>query len=393
MNAAVSRLGRSIPLALLVVLLFAIVGSPVSAQEEPPEVADPWEWVEPTDWPAPPPASASGYILMDVGTGQVLASRAPDDPKLVASTVKLLTVLTALQDLALDDVVLVGSEANPGEDGAASSVDPGEQWRVADLLDAIMVRSGNDAARALAGAASDGDLTAFAQRMEETAAELGLDDVTITEPTGLDDANFLSPRALATLGRIALADPRIRASAGQATHVNPDIGTLPSRNCLLGTCPDLVGGYDGVTGLKTGYTEASGWCLVASAERDGRELIAVVLGAREDEARFTEAAALLDYGFAATATEFGSFEARVGGNWHTLAPGGHVWHPDTAPVLEPTQTAEGFRIEALVGSEVLGRADVAMPPAAEPETVGGAVADALYGAMRRGHVTGAWPQP
>ena len=373
-------------------LLLVIGAHPLAAQgstSASSTVAPPprtFDWVEdpPGDWPAPPPATAQSFVLLDADTGQVLAERAADEPRLVASTVQLLTVITALQELDPDDEVVVGPEADPGEGGAGASVDPGETWTVADLLDAIIVRSGNDAARALAGAVTDGDLDAFTDRMEATAERLGLEDVVLTEPTGLADANRLSARALGTIARVALADPRIVEAASQDTVDLPDLPVLGNRNLL-------VGSYDGATGLKTGHTSAAGWCLVASAERDGAELIAVVLGAREDADRFSEAAALLDHGFQdLQATPQPAVQARTAGTWHTLIPEGRAWSPPGARVRTVLSgSADVHEVTVRTGQGLLGRRRVERPRG-QDDGLGAVLADAMYRGMAAAHVADTW---
>lgn len=378
--------------AVAVATSFVPSGQPPAAAQ--PAVGAPTlvDWVPdpPASWPAPPPASARAFLLVDAATGQVLAARDADQPLLVASTVKLLTVLTALQHLDLGDTVAVGPEADPGDGGAGASVDPGESWTVADLLDAVMVRSGNDAARALAGAVTNGDLDAFTDLMVATAADLGAEDVVLTEPTGLDDGNELSARALGTIARAALADPRIRASASQDTVALPDIGEVPNRNLLIGD-------YPGATGLKTGHTTAAGWCLVASAQRDGRELVAVVLGAHEDPDRFAEARALLDHGFEELQpTDLPALQARVPGGWETVVADGHVW---TAPgaaadvALRPDGD-DGVRVQLAAdgaGAPVeLGSRTATLPGPGSGDSVGAALAGALYRTMREVHLADGW---
>ncbi len=389
-----TRTLRTAALVAVVAVIVALVPAgqrPAAAQPAvgAPTLVD-WAPDPPASWPTPPPASARAFLLVDAATGQVLAARDADQPLLVASTVKMLTMLTALQHLDLDDTVAVGPEADPGDGGAGASVDPGESWTVADLLDAVMVRSGNDAARALAGAVTNGDLDAFTDLMAATAADLGLEDVVLTEPTGLDDGNQLSARALGTIARAALADPRIRASAGQDTVVLPDIGEVANRNLLIGE-------YPGATGLKTGHTTAAGWCLVASAERDGRELVAVVLGARDDPDRFAEARALLDHGFEQLrATDLPALEARVPGGWEPLVGDGHVW---TAPgasaevALRPDGD-DGVRVQLTVdgaGAPVeLGSRTATLPGSGSGDSVGAALAGALYRTMREVHLADGW---
>lgn len=394
-----ARRGAAGPLRTAVLVAVVAVAAVLAPVGHHPGAAQPaigaptlvdWMPDPPPSWPAPPPASARAFLLVDATTGQVLAGRDADQPLLVASTVKLLTMLTALQHLDLDDTVAVGPEADPGDGGAGASVDPGESWTVRDLLDAVMVRSGNDAARALAGAVTNGDLDAFTDLMAATAADLGVEDVVLTEPTGLGDGNELSARALGTIARAALADPRIRASAGQDTVALPDIGEVGNRNLLIGE-------YPGATGLKTGHTSAAGWCLVASAERDGRELVAVVLGAREDPDRFEEARALLDHGFEALrATDLPTLQARVPGGWETVVEDGHVW---TAPgtsadvALRPVGD-DGVRLQLTAdggGAPVeLGSRTAALPGTGSGDSAGAALVSALYRTMREVHLADGW---
>lgn len=372
-------------LAVVAATTATLLAPTVPAAAEVAAVSHPVTWTgqRPAGWPAPPPASARAYILMDARTGQVLAERDADDLRIVASTVKLLTVVTALQTLDMDDEVVVGPAAAVG--GAATSTDPGERRTVAELVDAVLVRSGNDAALALAEAAGDGDLDAFVAQMNAVAAELGLEGAEIEEPTGLDDSNRLSARHLATVARAALADDRVRASASQPVVDLPDLGSQENRNLL-------VGSYPGATGLKTGFTTLAGHCLVASAERDGVELVAVVLGAREDPARFDEASALLDLAFDdLAAAEHAPLRARVPGAWQELLPGGRTWVPAGLPVeVELAGEVDDFRVTWSATDVEVGAASASITPPSSSST-GGAVAATLYRSMRRGHVADLWP--
>lgn len=342
-----------------------------------------WDALPSDDWPTPPPASAQAYVLVDALTGQVLAERDAGDARVVASTVKLLAVLTALETLSVDDEVVVGPAAAIG--GAGSSVDPGETWRVGDLLDAVLVRSGNDAALALAEAAA-GTPEAFVEQMRATAEDLGMQDSTITEVTGLDDANRLSARDLATVARVALADERIRASAGRRTVDLPDAGVQENRNLLIGAFP-------GATGLKTGYTDLAGYCLVASARRDGRELVVVVLGAREDPARFDEAAALLSHGFDRfTSRELAPLRARHAGGWQALLPASRLWVPSGQdPSVDLATDDSDLVLRVGTAERTLGTARATPAEEGSSATVGQALTEAAYTAMRRAHAVSAWP--
>lgn len=242
----------------------------------------------PAGWPAPPSAPATAYVLVDAHTGQVLAAHDADRPRAVASTVKVLTALSVAARTDLDDPVTVGDEV-VGVEGSGVGLVSGDTWRVEQLLDAVISRSGNEAAEALAvhvGGSTEG----FVAMMLADAAALGLGKPPLVSPSGLDDANQLSAMDLATLARVALADPELRPFFGRREVVLPSVGRVETRNQLLLRYPDA-------TGVKTGFTLAAGNSVIGSARRDGRELIAVVLDAGDDPARFEAAAELLDLGF------------------------------------------------------------------------------------------------
>lgn len=364
------------------------------------EVAAPtrvaWE-DPPPNWPSPGPVTATAYLLMDADTGQVLAQREPDLRLVVASTVKVLTVLTALDHVTTDTVVTVGEEVLVG--GAGVGLDPGDQWRVDDLLEAIVARSGNDAARALAVHVG-GSIDGFVQLMRAKADELGLRTAVIDDPSGLDDSNRLSARDLAVITRAALADPRFRAVSVRPAVELPEVGPVETRNLLLDR-------YAGATGVKTGYTDLAGWCLVGSAEREGRELIAVVLDARTDEDRFADAERLLDFGFLdhVVADAPGVLRLRRAGGWvDQQLPIPHVWFPTTPvgrvdllvpiTVEEPAVVSATWQSQTLAQWSALGD-DAA--PVVGPSTGGGAgsevgavLADGLYRAMRSAHRAELW---
>ncbi|MCC5948396.1 MAG: D-alanyl-D-alanine carboxypeptidase [Nitriliruptoraceae bacterium] len=245
----------------------------------------------PADWPTPADPDVGAYVLLDAGTGQVLAASADaDEPRPIASTVKILTVLSATARLDLDAEVTVGSEV-AGVPGSGVGLVPGDTWTVRQLVDGLIARSGNEAAEAIAVAAA-GTVGDFLQLMREDAERLGIDDPQLVSVSGLDDANVLSARDLAVIARVALSDETLRDFFAATEVTLPSEGTVPSRN-------ELLTSYPGATGMKTGFTTAAGNSLVASAERGGRELIVVVLDAGDDPARFDVAADLLDHGFEA----------------------------------------------------------------------------------------------
>jgi D-alanyl-D-alanine carboxypeptidase len=210
----------------------------------------------------------------------------------MASTTKIMTALVVLDRANLADTVTVSARgASVGE--ATADLAPGQTMTVQQLLEAMLVRSGNDAAFVLAEYVS-GDVGSFVTLMNEKAAELGLSHTSFANPHGLDaEGHHTSAADLATLSVVAMADPRFAsivsmpsvsiASGGQRT-------TYESSNKLLGS-------YEGATGVKTGWTSDAGYCLVASARRGEIGFLGVVLGGKSEEDRFAQARELLDWGY------------------------------------------------------------------------------------------------
>lgn len=239
---------------------------------------------------AQPDLRARAFVLLEARTGQVLAQRNPHLPWPPASTTKILTALLASESLPPDRAVTVSPRAAAQRSGAVLGLQVGQRWRVEDQLYAVLLTSANDAAVALAEATS-GSVERFVDLMNRRAAQLGARRSHFTNPHGLFDPRHRSTAYdLALLGRAALQNPRVaKAVASREYRVALDGGTLKlvNRNRLLFS-------YPGANGVKTGWIAESGPCLVASAQRDGRTLVAVVLDSPEV---FGEAARLLDYGF------------------------------------------------------------------------------------------------
>lgn len=365
------RSGAGLALALL--LLAGVPGAPAgrAAPLAPPGPAGVRVRPPPAAWPEPPPVTAASYLLMDATTGQVLASRRADQPRPVASTVKILTALTVLHRTAPEEMVTVGEEVR-GVGGASVGLRPGDTWPVRRLQAAMVVRSGNDAAVALAVHVA-GSVPAFVSLMRRDAVSLGLAPERLSSPTGLGDRNLLSAADLAVVTRTALAHPSFRDTAGLTGLELPGRGRVPSRNRLLST-------YRGATGVKTGHTDAAGWCLVASARRGGRQLLAVVLDSRSDEARFADAARLLDHGFSAfRRVGVGPLRLRRAGEWIPLsgsAPGLLV------PRAGPPATTAASLPAALPDGEVTAEVTIRWD-GAELGTID------LTGRARRGGTAGA----
>ncbi len=238
-----------------------------------------------------PEVTARGAVLYDPGEDQVLHGKDESEARLIASTTKVMTALLALEAGTIEQTVTVSAQAvaTAATPGAATlNLVAGQQIPMRSLLAGLVIRSGNDAAVAVAEHVA-GTEAAFVARMNERAAELGLTETSFVEPHGLtqEPGNRSSPLDLARLATEAMANLDFAAWAGTPVLDVPEFAPLPNRN-------ELIGRYEGATGVKTGFLARAGMCLVASATRGDRSLIAVVLGS---EASFGEAAALLDHGF------------------------------------------------------------------------------------------------
>lgn len=231
-----------------------------------------------------PAVQASSAALVDRASNATLFVKNGTMPLPMASTTKLMTVLEALESLSPDQVVSVPGAALVG--GASVGLSAGEQVEVLTLLYGALLPSGNDAATALALAA-EGDEAGFVARMNQQAAEWGLNQTFFANPTGFDAPGHASSALdLATLGRRALANPLIASIVGQPTA---QVGgyTLQNTNELLGV-------YDGAYGVKTGTTAAAGQVLIAAAKRPSGDALAVVMNSPD---RYAEARRLLDFYF------------------------------------------------------------------------------------------------
>ncbi len=239
---------------------------------------------------------AKGAILMEAETGTVLyesESRAKLYPASVTKVMTMLLVMEALDSGAVtEDDPVTASENACSYGGTQIYLEPGETMTLRDLLKSVAVNSANDAAAALAEYIS-GSETAFVDRMNQRAAELGAENTHFVNPCGLpDDDHYTCAYDMALFTKELLKHPHILDYTGiwMDSLRNGGFG-LANTNKLLKT-------YNGITGMKTGYTEAAGHCLAATATRDGMSLIAVVLGGETSKGRFASAASLLDYGFA-----------------------------------------------------------------------------------------------
>ena len=233
-------------------------------------------------------------ILLDAGSGEVLYSRQADAPRLPASITKVLTLYIAFEEISkgrmtLDENIVISRFA-AGQAPSKLGLRQGSTIKVSDAINVIATKSANDIAVALAEHISGSEI-AFASRMTTTARRLGMKSSTFVNASGLPDSRQLTTaRDIATLSRAMLRDYRQFYPVFSTASIDYKGQEIKSHNHLLTTMP-------GVDGIKTGYTAAAGFTLAASATRNGKRLIAVVLGGPSRMARDANVSELLDTGF------------------------------------------------------------------------------------------------
>ena len=227
--------------------------------------------------------SAAAAVLMDADSGRLLYEKNGEKRMLIASTTKLMTALVALEQGGLQqEITVTGGHM---AEGSSMYLRPGEKLTLETLLYGLLLCSGNDAA--LAVTECMGGAVPFVARMNEKAAELGMENTHFANPNGLDDeAHYSTAEDMAKLAAAAMDDPVLRRVASTRTA---RIGgrTLTNHNKLLSR-------VEGCVGLKTGYTRAAGRTLVSCAERDGVRLVAVTLQDGDD---WNDHASLYEQGF------------------------------------------------------------------------------------------------
>ena len=261
--------------------------------------------------------TAPAAVLMEASTGQVLFEKGAHDRRACASITKVMTLLLTFEaleagELSLDQELTASAHA-ASMGGSDIWLEEGEQMTVDDLLKATVIMSANDAAVVLAEAVS-GSEEAFVARMNERAGELGMEDTVFKNCNGLDEEGHLtSAYDVAVMSRALLAHEKIR------DYSLTWMDSVRNGETQLVNTNKLIRSYQGITGLKTGTTGQAGSCISATAQREGMELIAVVLGAESTDLRFQDAKALLDYGFA---------------GWKTVTP--------ETPFLQPAAVEGGM---------------------------------------------------
>lgn len=244
--------------------------------------------------PSAPKIAGTSYLLEDFNSGQALVEKDADARVAPASLTKVMTVYVVFSELKkgslkLSDLVTISTNAQKQE-GSRMFLEANQQVSVEDLIQGVVIQSGNDASVALAEHVASSDST-FASLMNQQAARLGMTGTHFTNSMGLPDPeHYSTARDLAKLARAVIRDfPEYYRWDAQKEFTFNKI-TQPNRNLLLWRDPS-------VDGIKTGHTEEAGYCMMASAKRNEMRLISIVMGTKSMVARANESQTLLNYGF------------------------------------------------------------------------------------------------
>jgi D-alanyl-D-alanine carboxypeptidase (penicillin-binding protein 5/6) len=243
-----------------------------------------------------PQVTGTSALLMDLQSGQILFERNPHDHLAIASITKIMTAIVAIENGNLDSVITIGPEVLDRKKiyGTLVFLSPGEKFTLRQLLSALLMNSANDAAVAIAKSIG-GNEENFIKMMNQKAKDLGLNDTHFTNPHGLSEiGHYSSAYDMAMIARYGLQKPILAeiVKIKAAEFPRSKQGLLPDS---LQNHNKLLWQYDGADGVKTGYTDLAGNTIVASATRNGRQLLAVDLKAGTEV--YKDACTLLDYGF------------------------------------------------------------------------------------------------
>ncbi|MEA4923182.1 MAG: D-alanyl-D-alanine carboxypeptidase family protein [Eubacteriaceae bacterium] len=284
---------KSISILIILMVLLVVQAVPVFAAEDDP-----------------PKTDCGAALLMDAKTGEVLYESNSTKAMQPASLTKMMTALLVVENLDMNDTVTVPKEA-VGITGNNIGLKEGEVFTVEQLLNALMIYSANDAAVAL-GIKVSGNIDSFLALMNEKAAKLGMNDTHYISPNGLVEStsHITTAKDISIIAREVLRSKTLSKIVCKTKYTIPQTNMskerkLKSTNKLLYDTKHKiqVNGqtrtpkYEGAEGIKTGFMNASGYCLAAAVERDGTQFIAVVMDAGTDLARYSNAISMLDYGF------------------------------------------------------------------------------------------------
>jgi len=241
-----------------------------------------------------PQISAISAILLDINSGKILFEQNADEVRPIASIVKIITALVVLDNVKKDQTLVIsGIGLSVAEAGSNIWFETGEELKVLDVVKAMLIASGNDAAYELANFYGGGDVARFVEMMNQKVADLGFKSMRFSDPAGIESGDIASARDLANLGRILLRKPELAdfVSKPQSEIVSVD---GQNRHELKTTNELLKDSSMHIFGIKTGTTDEAGQCLLAAAERDGHKLISVVLNSPD---RFSETRTIINWGF------------------------------------------------------------------------------------------------
>jgi len=311
MQDAPKKKFKVLPLVLILIVVFFSLGialfrnifkEEISVQEDMAEknyystllkseslISD-WKPGEDISVEGQPEVSGESAILVDINSGKVVIEKNSNEKMKIASLVKIMTALVALEHKNLDEEVLITYRASDiGENTMALS--QGEVYTLEELLYGLILNSGNDAAYAIAEGVA-GNVETFVKWMNMKAKELNLNNTEIFDPSGLNDETYSTAVDLVKLARYAMQNEDFRKIVGTFSMELPY--SEKHKYLYLENQTNLLTTYPGVGGIKTGYTEEAGLCLVTYAKNDGIELVGVVLNAVN---RKFDMIIMLDYGF------------------------------------------------------------------------------------------------
>lgn len=250
---------------------------------------------------APMEVKAKSALLMDVTTGTVLFEQNAHEALAPASVTKVMTLLLIMEAIDSGAIgwndTVTASETAAAKGGSQVYLKAGETMTVSDMVKAIAVSSANDCACAMAEHLC-GSESAFVDKMNARAKELGMENTHFVNCTGLDDGENAAQHKTSAYDIALMSAELLRNHPDIKKYTTIWMDTLRNGTFGLSNTNKLIRFYPGATGLKTGFTSNAGYCLSASAQRDGMELVAVVMGAKTTQDRFNACKSLLDYGFA-----------------------------------------------------------------------------------------------